>query len=123
MKKLAFILIMLTLVQFTWAQKKEWSSPFVGYSTTKNLTLDKVEFDKSKTLLHVTATASGGSSISVSPDAYLSTKSRQIATTPCSKVIIHSSTDSSITNSMPPTAHAHFRPQTRKRLSMQLANW
>jgi hypothetical protein len=53
MKKLAFILIMLTLVQFTWAQKKEWSSPFVGYSTTKNLTLDKVEFDKSKTLLHV----------------------------------------------------------------------
>jgi len=59
MKKLAFILIMLTLVQFTWAQKKEWSSPFVGYSTTKNLT----------------------------------------------------------------TAHARFRPQIRKRLSMQLANW
>ena len=72
MKKLSFILIPLALVQCAWAQKSEWSSPFVGYSTTKVLTLDKVEFEKGKTLLHVTATAASGASISVSPNAYLS---------------------------------------------------
>ena len=45
MKKLSFILILLALVQIVCAQKHEWSSPFVGYSTTKVLTLDKVEFE------------------------------------------------------------------------------
>ena len=72
MKKISFILILFALVQIVCAQKYEWSSPFVGYSTTKVLTLDKVDFEKGKTLLHVTASASGGNTISVSPDAYLS---------------------------------------------------
>ena len=66
MKKPLFILILFALVQIVCAQKHEWSSPFVGYSTTKVLTLDKVEFEKGKTLLHVTASASGGNTISVS---------------------------------------------------------
>ena len=87
MKKLSFILILLALVQIVCAQKHEWSSPFVGYSTTKVLTLDKVEFEtldkvefeKGKTLLHVTASASGGNTISVSPDAYLSANGKHYA--------------------------------------------
>lgn len=72
MKKSLFILVLLFLVQFAWSQKKEWPFPFVGYSTTKILTLEKVEFEKGKTLLHVTATAASGASISVSPNAFLS---------------------------------------------------
>ena len=79
MKKLSFILILFALVQIVCAQKHEWSSPFVGYSTTKVLTLDKVEFEKGKTLLHVTASASGGNTISVSPDAYLSANGKHYA--------------------------------------------
>ena len=79
MKKLSFILILFALVQIVCAQKHEWSSPFVGYSTTKVLTLDKVEFEKGKTLLHVTATAASGTSISVSPDAYLSANGKHYA--------------------------------------------
>ena len=71
MRHLSFILGLFTFVQIAWAQKREWSSPFVGYSTTKVLTLDKVEFDKNGTLLHVTAIAASGSLISVSPDTYL----------------------------------------------------
>ena len=79
MKKLLFILILFALVQIVCAQKHEWSSPFVGYSTTKVLTLDKVDFEKGKTLLHVTASASGGNTISVSPDAYLSANGKHYA--------------------------------------------
>ncbi len=79
MKKPLFILILFALVQIVCAQKHEWSSPFVGYSTTKVLTLDKVEFEKGKTLLHVTASASGGNTISVSPDAYLSANGKHYA--------------------------------------------
>lgn len=79
MKKPLFILILFALVQIVCAQKHEWSSPFVGYSTTKVLTLDKVDFEKGKTLLHVTASASGGSTISVSPDAYLSANGKHYA--------------------------------------------
>lgn len=79
MKKPSFILILFALVQIVCAQKKEWSSPFVGYSTTKVLTLDKVEFEKGKTLLHVTATTASGASISVSPDAYLSANGKHYA--------------------------------------------
>lgn len=79
MKKPSFILILFALVQIVCAQKKEWSSPFVGYSTTKVLTLDKVELEKGKTLLHVTATTASGASISVSPDAYLSANGKHYA--------------------------------------------
>lgn len=79
MKRKHYFLIFLALVQCAWAQKKEWSSPFVGYSTTKVLTLDKVEFEKGKTLLHVTATAASGASISVSPNAYLSAGGKHYA--------------------------------------------
>ena len=79
MKKISFILILFALVQIVCAQKYEWSSPFVGYSTTKVLTLDKVDFEKGKTLLHVTASASGGNTISVSPDAYLSANGKHYA--------------------------------------------
>lgn len=79
MKKPLFILILFALVQIVCAQKHEWSSPFVGYSTTKVLTLDKVDFEKGKTLLHVTASASGGNTISVSPDAYLSANGKHYA--------------------------------------------
>lgn len=79
MKKFLFILFLFALVPCTWAQKREWSSPFVGYSTSKILTLDKVEFDKSKTFFHVTATVASGSSISVSPDAYLSANGKRYA--------------------------------------------
>ena len=79
MRHLSFILGLFTFVQIAWAQKREWSSPFVGYSTTKVLTLDKVEFDKNGTLLHVTAIAASGSSISVSPDTYLSANGKRYA--------------------------------------------
>ena len=72
MKRLSFIYILCVLVLCVRAQKKEWSSPFVGYSTTKVLTLDKVKFEKGKTLLHATVTASGGNTFRVSPNAYLS---------------------------------------------------
>lgn len=79
MRNYVFILTLLAFVSCAWAQKHEWSSPFVGYSTTKVLTLDKVEFEKGKTLLHVTATAASGTSISVSPDAYLSANGKHYA--------------------------------------------
>ena len=79
MRHLSFILGLFTFVQIVCAQKHEWSSPFVGYSTTKVLTLDKVEFDKNGTLLHVTAIAASGSSISVSPDTYLSANGKRYA--------------------------------------------
>ena len=79
LKKSSFFLVFLALMQYTWAQKKIWSSPFVGYSTTHVLTLDKVEFEKGKTLLHVTATAASGTSISVSPDAFLSADGKHYA--------------------------------------------
>ena len=79
MRNYVFILTLLAFVSCAWAQKHEWSSPFVGYSTTKVLTLDKVEFEKGKTLLHVTATAASGTSISVSPDAYLSANAKHYA--------------------------------------------
>lgn len=79
LKKSSFFLVFLALMQYTWAQKKIWSSPFVGYSTTHVQTLDKVEFEKGKTLLHVTATAASGTSISVSPDAFLSADGKHYA--------------------------------------------
>lgn len=79
MRNYVFILTLLAFVSCAWAQKHEWSSPFVGYSTTKVLTLDKVEFEKGKTLLHVTATAASGTSISVSPDAFLSANGKHYA--------------------------------------------
>ena len=80
MRKLTLLLMTLCLnVLGMQSQNKEWSSPFVGYSTTHVLTLDKVEFEKGNTLLHVTAAASGGTSISVSPDAYLSAKGKHYA--------------------------------------------
>lgn len=79
MRNYVFILTLLAFVSCAWAQKHEWSSPFVGYSTTKVLTLDKVEFEKGKTLLHVTATAASGTSISLSPDAYLSANGKHYA--------------------------------------------
>lgn len=80
MRKLTLFLMALCLnVLGMQAQKREWPSPFVGYSTTKVLTLDKVEFNKSKTLFHVTAVAASGSSISVSPDAYLSANGKRYA--------------------------------------------
>ena len=79
MRNYVFILTLLAFVSCAWAQKHEWSSPFVGYSTTKVLTLDKVEFEKGNTLLHVTATAASGTSISVSPDAYLSANGKHYA--------------------------------------------
>lgn len=79
LKKSSFFLVFLALMQYTWAQKEIWSSPFVGYSTTHVLTLDKVEFEKGKTLLHVTATAASGTSISVSPDAFLSADGKHYA--------------------------------------------
>lgn len=79
MRNYVFILTLLAFVSCAWAQKHDWSSPFVGYSTTKVLTLDKVEFEKGKTLLHVTATAASGTSISVSPDAYLSANGKHYA--------------------------------------------
>lgn len=31
-----------------FAQEAEWTSPFVGYSNTSTLTVDKVEFEKEK---------------------------------------------------------------------------
>ena len=79
MRNYAFILTLLAFASCAWAQKHEWSSPFVGYSTTKVLTLDKVEFEKGKTLLHVTATAASGASISVSPNAFLSASGKHYA--------------------------------------------
>ena len=80
MRKLTLLLMTLCLnVLGMQSQNKEWSSPFVGYSTTHVLTLDKVEFEKGKTLLHVTATTASGASISVSPNAYLSANGKHYA--------------------------------------------
>jgi len=61
------------------AQKAEWTSPFVGYSNTSTLTVDKVEFEKGKTVMHVTAAAPEGTSMKVSSDAYLSADGKQYA--------------------------------------------
>lgn len=79
MNKLFFFLVFTTVGLCACAQQSEWPSPFVGYSTAKVLALDKVEFAKGKTLLHVTATAASGASISVSPDAYLSAGGKHYA--------------------------------------------
>lgn len=61
------------------AQKAEWTSPFVGYSNTSTLTVDKVEFEKGKTVMHVTAAAPAGTAMKVSSDAYLSADGKQYA--------------------------------------------
>ena len=61
------------------AQEAEWTSPFVGYSNTSTLTVDKVEFEKGKTVMHVTAAAPAGTAMSVSSDAYLSADGKQYA--------------------------------------------
>ena len=79
MNKFFFSLVFIAMGLCVWGQKREWSSPFVGYSTTKVLTLDKVEFEKGKTLLHVTATATSGASINVSPNAFLSADGKHYA--------------------------------------------
>lgn len=61
------------------AQKAEWTSPFVGYSNTSTLSVDKVEFEKGKTVLHVKAAAPEGTVVKVSSDAYLSADGKQYA--------------------------------------------
>ena len=79
-KKLFFmILFYLVIAKIVSAQKAEWTSPFVGYSNASTLTVDKVEFEKGKTVMHVTAAAPEGTSMKVSSDAYLSADGRQYA--------------------------------------------
>jgi hypothetical protein len=87
------------------AQEAEWTSPFVGYSNTSTLTIDKVEFEKGKTVMHVTAAAPEGTSVKVSSDAYLSADGKQYAIKKVSRLGMDKE------YAMPDSGRVHFAMQ------------
>ena len=87
------------------AQEAEWTSPFVGYSNTSTLTVDKVEFEKGKTVMHVTAAAPEGTSVKVSSDAYLSADGKQYAIKKVSRLGMDKE------YAMPDSGRVHFAMQ------------
>lgn len=86
MKNTFILLALLFLSQGIRAQNREWSSPYSGYSNTSHLAVDKVEFARENTLMHVTANAGGGTHILISSNSYLAANGKRYAIQSASEV-------------------------------------
>lgn len=71
MKSILFVLAFMIAACNVRAQSREWSHPYVGYSNTSVMTIDKVEFQKNATVVHAAVDANGDK-FGISTEAYLS---------------------------------------------------
>ncbi|MBR6262455.1 MAG: hypothetical protein IKR05_04480 [Prevotella sp.] len=89
-------------MQAAFAQRAEWTSPHVGYSSTDMLTVDKVEFTKSSTLMHVTVSGREGTTFRITPTSCLKADGKRYALKKIPKVGI----DKRL--AMPKSGKVHF---------------
>ena len=92
-------------MQSLWAQKKEWTSPHVGYSNTSMLSVDKVEFTPHKTVMHVTVSGREGEAFWIESTSCLKANGKKYALLEVPEV----GTDKK--NTVPKSGEVHFTMQ------------
>ena len=85
-KLYCFLIASLASISSSWAQNTEWATPHVGYSSTDMLNVDKVEFKKSATVMHVTASGREGATFWIAPTASLKAGNQKYAVKKVPKV-------------------------------------
>ena len=85
-KLYCFLIASLASISSSWAQNTEWATPHVGYSSTDMLNVDKVEFKKSATVMHVTASGREGTTFWIAPTASLKAGNQKYAVKKVPKV-------------------------------------
>ena len=74
-----FFIALFASTQTSWGQGAQWILPHVGYSNTDMLSVDKVEFTKSKTVMYVTASGKSGSTFWIASTASLKASGKRYA--------------------------------------------
>ena len=78
MKSILFVLAFMIAACNVRAQSREWSHPYVGYSNTSVMTIDRVEFQKNATVVHAAVDANGDE-FGISTEAYLSANGKALS--------------------------------------------